>query len=449
MWEHRAFLFLTAPEDTMSDRLVDWMNDLRRLWLRPSRGRIRVVHRWTIVVLPVLLLVAVLIPYAILFHLTYLWGSLLLLSWLWVRIQGPQVELKRTLRSDWAQVGDELEERWELHNNSWLPLLWLQVSDASTLPHYQSRRVATASAHGDTQWTTTVTCSQRGRYRLGPLTLELSDPFALFRYQRVDSQTREMVIYPPLVRLPALERPRGQRGGVARAALLNILPTPNVGTVRDYRQGDPLNYIHWRGVAHTGKLLVKEFDQEMAGAVWIVLDLARAAHFGHDADAGEELGIVLAGSLAHLLLAEGRTVGLFAHGAERHMVSPGRGPQHVWAFMRTLVDARAAGELALPDVLSTLRTMQSGRQAAVVITPDTTGAWAGSLAGLTGGGAAALALLVASADQPQPAACEQLDRLGIRHATFRTGEHLPLLLPRRRTSGYRISPLGRAIRVEN
>jgi uncharacterized protein (DUF58 family) len=319
----------------MIDRLADWMNHLRRLPFRPNHGQIHVVHWWTILVLPVLLLVAVLFPFAILFHLTYLWGSLLLLSWLWVRIQGPQIALQRTLRSHWAQVGDELEERWELQNSGWLPLLWLQVSDASTLPHYQTRRIATAGPHGDTRWTTMVTCTQRGRYRLGPLTLALSDPFGLFRYQRIDPQIREMVIYPPLVRLPALERPRGQRGGIARAALLNILPTPNAGTVRDYRHGDPLNYIHWRGVAHTGKLLVKEFDHEMAGAVWIVLDLARAAQFGDGADATEELGIVLAGSLAHLLLAEGRTVGLFAHGAEQHVVPPGRGREHVWAFMRT------------------------------------------------------------------------------------------------------------------
>jgi uncharacterized protein (DUF58 family) len=257
-----------------------------------------------------------------------------------------------------------------------------------------------------------------------------------------------MVIYPPLVRLPALERPRGQRGGVARAAQLNILPTPNAGTVRDYRRGDPLNYIHWRGVAHTGKLLVKEFDQEMAGAVWIVLDLARAAQFGAGADATEELGIVLAGSLAHMLLAEERTVGLFAQGAERHMVPPNRGREHVWTFMRTLVDARAQGDLALGDALSTLRTMGGGRQAAVVITPDIGGTWAGSLVGLTGGGAASLALLMAPADHPQPAVCDQLDRLGIRHATFPTGENLPLLVPRRRASSYRISPLGRAVRME-
>ena len=433
----------------MTDRLAEWMNYLRRLRLHPAHGQIRVAHWWALVVFPILLLVAVLFPYAILFHLTYLWGCLLVLSWLWVRIQGPEVTLQRTLRSDWAQVGDELAELWELQNNGWLPLLWLQVSDASSVPGYQTRRVVTAGPYGKTPWTTTVRCTQRGRYRLGPLTLQLSDPFGLFHYHRVDPRTREMVIYPPLVRLPALERPRGQRGGVARAALLNILPTPNAGTVRDYRQGDPLNYIHWRGVARTGKLLVKEFDQEMAGAVWIVLDLARTAQFGQGADATEELGIVLAGSLAHLLLAEGRTVGLFAQGAERHIVPPGRGREHVWAFMRTLVDVHATGDLALPDALSTLRMMQTGRQAAVVITPDTSGAWAGSFVGLTGGGAAALALLLAAADQPQPAPCAQLDRLGIRHATFRTGEQLPLLLPRRRTSSYRISPLGRAVRVEN
>ena len=45
--------------------------------------------------------------------------------------------------------------------------------------------------------------------------------------------------------------------------------TPSVGGLREYIQGDPPSHIHWPTVAKTDRLMVKEFDQERAGALWI------------------------------------------------------------------------------------------------------------------------------------------------------------------------------------
>jgi len=431
------------------ERLADWFADRSRWTMQPERGRIDIRYWWAVPLLPVMLAVAVVIPYDVLYHLAYLWAFLLLFSFLWLRYQGPRVDLTRVLQTDWAQVGDELEERWELWNNAHLPVLWLEVSDGSTLPGYNARRVVSAGWHGVQRWTTEAVCRRRGRYRLGPLAIELSDPLGLFRYRRVEAGTREMIIYPPLVRLATLERPRGQRGGVARAALLNILPTPNAGGLREYRPGDPLNFVHWRAVAHTGKMMVKEFDQEIAGAVWIVLDLARAVQSGEGDAATEELGVVLACSLANLMLGEGRTVGLFSRGAVPHMVRPARGRQHVWEIMSALVDAQADGDTSLAAVLDALRTATLGRHSVVVITPDSSGDWIAGLAGITGGGTAAQALLIDTEQRRLAGLADRLDRLAIRHGTFTAGQQLPLLTPlRKRDPGYRITPLGRAVRVE-
>lgn len=425
-----------------------FLGNLGRL-LRVEHGRISVVHRWTVALLAALLIIAVLVPYDILFHLTYLWGWLLLASWLWVRYQGPRVELGRELRSDWAQVGDELEEGWLLNNRCWLPILWLEVDDTSNVPGYSACRIVAASSGATERWTTSAVCARRGRYRLGPLTIELGDPLGLFRYRRVDAGTREMLIYPPLARLPALERPRGQRGGAARADRFNVVPTPSAASVREYRPGDPLGFVHWRSFARTGKLMVKEFDQEVAGAVWIILDLARAAHSGAGDASTEELAVVLACSLAHSMLSEGRTVGLYAHGAARCMIPPGRGRQQLWQCMRVLVDAHADGELPLASVIDDLRAATPGRHAAVVITPAASGQWLAALTSFTGGGQAAQALLIDTDAQQATVMASRLDHLGIPHATFRAGRQLPLLVPpRSRGPVYRVTPLGKVVKVK-
>lgn len=417
--------------------------------LRVERGRISIVHRWALWLFVALLAIGVFIPYDAIFHLAYVWGLLLLASWLWVRYQGPRVELRRELRSDWAQVGDELEEAWQLDNNGWLPVLWLEVSDASNMPGYHTRRVAAAGGGRSERWTTSAICTRRGRYQLGPLTIELGDPLGMFRYRRVDAETREMLIYPPLVRLPTLERPRGQRGGTARAEQFNVVPTPNAASVREYRAGDPLGFVHWRTSARMGKLMVKEFDQEVAGAVWIILDLARAAHSGGGDDSTEELAVVLACSLAQIMLGEGRTVGLYAHGGTPTLVRPGRGRQQQFQCMRVLVDAHADGERSLAGVIDDLRVATPGRHAAVVITPDLGGQWLAALTGLTGGGRAAQALLIDTSAQPAGAMASRLGQWGIPHAAFRVGQHLPLLSPvRSRGPVYRVTPLGKLVKVE-
>jgi len=241
-------------------------------------GRLRAAQPWLFLMGPITLVFAFIAPYRGLFVIAYTYLMLVLTMYLWVRELGPRILLRRRLLVEWAQVGDELEEHWELINNARLPLLWLEIEDASTLPGYSGRRIAAAGIGDQRSWTTQAHCELRGVYTLGPLTASLSDPFGLFRYEWRDQSLRQIVIYPPLVHLPALIVPQGQRGGLSRADILQQHVTPSVGGLREYVQGDPPSHIHWPTVAKTDKLMVKQFDQERAGALWIALDLYAGAY---------------------------------------------------------------------------------------------------------------------------------------------------------------------------
>ncbi|HJZ47962.1 MAG TPA: hypothetical protein VKE41_12380, partial [Roseiflexaceae bacterium] len=212
----------------------------RRLWRWLTLdGLLRAVQPWVFLLGPIALILALIAPYRGLFVIAYTYLLLVAAMYLWVRELGPRVVLRRRLLVEWAQVGDDLEEQWELRNNSRLPLLWLEIDDASTLPGYSGRRVAGAGIGDQQQWTTQARCERRGVYTLGPLTVALSDPFGLFRYEWIEDSARQIVIYPPLVQLPALIVPQGQRGGLSRADILQQYVTPSVGGLREYIQGDP------------------------------------------------------------------------------------------------------------------------------------------------------------------------------------------------------------------
>ncbi len=291
------------------------------------------------------------------------------------------------------------------------------------------------------------------------------------------------MIYPPLVRLPPLHIPEGQRGGLSRANLLQQHATPSVGGLREYAPGDPPSHIHWPTVARTQRLIVKEFDQERAGALWIALDLFAGAYptttdhrppttdhrqamdvwsnyrqssevapISEESavDSPLELAIVLVGSLAARALGEGRAVGLLADDGRQRIITLGRGPRQLWRILSELVDAQATGALPLGDLLRqgyAARATEVSGAALAVVTPSLDGGWLPGLSawqrGRPGG---ALALLVAEQAAPARPLEARLAALGVAARTFDLGTPLPLLNPTKPRTTLRVSPLGKVVR---
>lgn len=441
-------------------------------------GRLRLAQPWAPAVGGVALALATLFPARWLLYIAYVYLLLTLGSYLWVRAVGPRLALRRGLRAAWAQVGDELEEEWELINPAPLPLIGLEIEDGSTLPGYGARRVLDAEPGERYVWRTTARCERRGRYRLGPLSARCVDPVGLFRYEWREEASRQLVVYPPLVRLPALAPPNGARGGLAQADLLQIFATPNVAGLRAYTPGDPPSRIHWPYVARYGDLYVKEFDQERSGALWIVLDLAAAAYprpdpaaapapapeaegHGQSSVAGAapttyravdlaDLAVTVAGALAAQALADGRQVGLLFDDGRRRALSPGTGARQLWRILGELVDGAATGGRPLGELLRAGRGGATGDLAGgalAVVTGDLGAAWLPELAAHTRGRpGAAMALLVAGRLADAAASAARLRALGVAAHAFELSEPLPLVNPPRRRVTARVSPLGRLIR---
>jgi len=267
--------------------------------------------------------------------------------------------------------------------------------------------------------------------------------------------------------------------------LLQQHVTPSVGGLREYIQGDPPSHIHWPTVARTERLMVKEFDQERAGAVWLALDLYAGAYgdvetfkrsnvqtfkrsniqtffqtsaLAQPTEASTitsalELAIVLTCSLAAQTLSEGRAVGLLADDGQQRLVTPGRGPRQLWRILSALVDAQASGALPLGEVIRQghmARATEVSSAALVVITPALDGGWLPALAGWQRGRpGGALALLVADrADRARPLEA-RLAAGGVAAHTFEVGTPLPLLNPPKPRDVMRVSPLGRMVRSQS
>jgi uncharacterized protein (DUF58 family) len=306
-------------------------------------------------------------------------GTLVGMSYLWAREMRDKIRAERTSRGNWIVVGDRLEERFQLHNKSSLPLIWATVNDHSDVPGYHIDRAVSADGRASYAWQSQGSCTKRGVFTLGPWTLTLGDPFGLFDVSIRYPEVRTLMVYPRVMRLPEFRLPQGSASGKARRSLPTPTETVLARTVRQYVPGDSLHLVHWRKTAHLGKLMIRQFDQEPAGALWLVLDLDTTVQAGHGQESTLEYGVILAASLAARHLDENRAVGLVAFGQETQIIPPQSGRAHLWQLLHALTRAEAAEGWPLARVLKQVRPDIGRGRTVLVVTPSTVTGWVGEL----------------------------------------------------------------------
>ncbi len=137
-------------------------------------------------------------------------GGIWIVGFLWTYSLARHLYLDRAMRYGWAQVGDQLEERFTVINESFLPAMWLEVEDHSNLPEYIASRVTSIGPNAALEWKTTGTCTRRGLFCLGPTTLRSGDPLGLCSLEIQHPNSTMLLVLPPVLPLPPIEMPVGK-----------------------------------------------------------------------------------------------------------------------------------------------------------------------------------------------------------------------------------------------
>jgi uncharacterized protein (DUF58 family) len=385
-------------------------------------------------------------------------GLILGVCYLWARELSLHLSARRLMRGNWVLVGDLLTETFEVRNRSYWPALWVEVVDHSDLPGYQVDWVASVPGGGRQRHQVEGRCQHRGVFTLGPWELRTGDPLGLFQVVHPIAETRSVLVYPRAMHLPDLQLPRGDAPGPSRTSRRTPSFTTTVSTVRPYSPGDSLRRIHWRRTAHHDDLMVKEFDLEPSGDLWIVLDLHEAVQAGQGAESTLEYGVTLAASLATQLLAENRRVGLAAQGI---LMPPQAGQLQLWRILEALAHAEVSSDASLARLLQDLRDNIGRGRTIVVITPSTDPAWTAELLVLArqGNAPAALILDAATFEAGESVAGDGEALIGLRgllaehgvptHRIDQSFVFRPLVaITRTRTELRTLSATGRVVAVE-
>jgi len=112
---------------------------------------------------------------------------------------------------------------------------------------------------------------RRGLYTLTGYRLATKFPFALFRKSRDVDAPLDLLVYPARVAVPR-PPPRSATRGDATADRLGR--RGEFFGLREHRAGDDRRDVHWKSSARSGRLLVREYEDELARRLVIAVDNA-------------------------------------------------------------------------------------------------------------------------------------------------------------------------------
>ncbi len=138
----------------------------------------------------------------------------------------------------------------------------------------------------------------RGRYTIGPVSVQLVDPFGLCRASRQFTTTDMLTVVPATVPLPAIPVGGDWSGfGEARARAVASAGEDDV-IPREYRTGDDLRRVHWKSTARSGELMVRREEHPWRTRATIYLDTRAVAHRGEGPASSFEWAVTAAASMS-------------------------------------------------------------------------------------------------------------------------------------------------------
>lgn len=202
-------------------------------------------------------------------------GGLLLLGFAAATvIAPPQLDVDRRFEPARVTVGDAVLARVTVRNRSrWPAPSCVVVDHLGRLPI--EARVPLLGGRGSRTVQYPIPTVRRGRYQVGPVTVERRDPLGLFGRAQPHGQEGVLWVHPRrhraaplpvgmLIDYEGVTTPAAPRGAVTFSSL------------REYVAGDDPRQVHWKSTARTGTLMVREHVDTSQPTITVLLDACAA-----------------------------------------------------------------------------------------------------------------------------------------------------------------------------
>jgi uncharacterized protein (DUF58 family) len=180
----------------------------------------------------------------------------------------------------------------------------------------------------------------RGKWTVGPLTLDRADAFGLARSSSVAGEPATLWVHPRRfpARVPSgAQRRHHHEGTVADATLRGSIELTDV---REYVPGDEVRLLHWKATARAGRLMVRDLADPHRSRFTVLLDIRRGPELFEDL-------IEVAASLVTASVAAGQQTCLATSAGRTSTADGGPGAAH--RLLDMLSEIGQEDTVALPE----------------------------------------------------------------------------------------------------
>ncbi|MBL7650030.1 MAG: DUF58 domain-containing protein [Candidatus Hydrogenedentes bacterium] len=257
------------------------------------------------------------------------------------------LDCTRTLSKETALQGEEVSIKVVVENKRGWPIPWIFIEDyhPKDFPRMgQNKQLAFLMPGHSVTLEYRLQCPRRGYHRIGPLLMESGDLFGLQRRFRTGVQQDYLSVLPTVAYIDTFNVATKRPHGPVRLSNRIYTDPTRINSIREYIPGDPLNTIHWKATARTGKLHVKTYEPSSVIGGTLVLDLHDASYKPERKEERMELAITTTASIAYLLQISGEQVGMITNARDAAEVAQYEIEKRE-TLSRQEVDAEVEGEL--------------------------------------------------------------------------------------------------------
>jgi uncharacterized protein (DUF58 family) len=260
-------------------------------------------------------------------YVTGLLLGLVIVSAVFVLVGHSRVRIERSFSPQVVAPGAQSRATVQVTNLSVLPCLEARWEDH--LPHgISGDSVGTLPALGGSHstesrvtFTYTLQGLQRGRHQIGPLRVDVQDPFGLVYRRHSFGATVPLTVLPRRVELAPIAARGGSDDGATVPAPQNVGIGDDDIIARTYLPGDALKRIHWKATAHRAQLMVRQEEQQVTPRASVILDAdpssqgtARDRKDAWEYSPGFEWSVIATASIAAHLARAGYVVTVLSSG---------------------------------------------------------------------------------------------------------------------------------------
>jgi len=196
---------------------------------------------------------------------------------------------------------------------------------------------------------------RRGLLRVGPMAIEVTDPFGLASSTTEGAGVTELTVWPAVDDVLPLPHTSGDEP-LGSSDHPNALSShgDDFYALRPYVVGDDLRRVHWKSSARSQELLVRQDEMPWQGRATVVLDARRGSHSDESFEraVSAAASVVMACARRHFLVRMVTTAGDDSQF--------GAGATHVEGLLERLSTIELTDEGRLLAVLTALRRAGSG-----------------------------------------------------------------------------------------